>query len=66
MRGPKAGRLWTDPSLGLTRFCALRSLTLHECPALGAYWFRRLPTSLLSLTFCVTRPHAQDSVREHR
>ena len=38
VHGPRVGRLWADPSLTLTRFGALRSLTLHDGPALGAYW----------------------------
>ena len=63
--GPRVGRLWVDPSLSLTRFGALRSLTLLECPALGAYWLQRLPTSLRSLTFHVA-PRDQESTLEHR
>jgi len=64
--GPRDGRLWAVPShLSLTRFGALRSLTLHECPALGAYWLRCLPTSLRSLTFCVAL-HDRESAEELR
>jgi len=51
--GPSIGRLWADPSLGLTRFGVLRSLTLREVPALGSYWLSRLPLSLERLTIVV-------------
>ncbi len=53
MCGPKLARLWAVPSLGLTRFSALRSLTLHEVPALASFWLSRLPLSLESLTIVV-------------
>ncbi len=41
------------PVRSLTRFGALRSLTLHEHPSLCAYWLRRVPVSLQSLTLVV-------------
>ena len=51
--GPSIGRLWADPSMGLTRFGVLRSLTLREAPALGSFWLSRLPISLESLNVVV-------------
>ena len=50
VRGPKVGRLWSDPSLSLARFGALRSLTLVELATLAPSWLRRLPLSLERLT----------------
>ena len=63
--GHMLGRLWADPSMGLTRFGVLRSLTLHEIPALGAFWLSRLPASLESLTFAVAPPDEQASVPDN-
>jgi len=38
VRGPRVGRLWSEPSLSLARLSVLRSLTLREVPALGHLW----------------------------
>jgi len=49
----KADRLWALRDQGLTRFCALRSLTLHEYPQLCIHWLPRVPVSLQSFTIVV-------------
>ncbi len=55
--GPRISRLWADPSLSLTRFRLLHSLTLRQCPSLGAFWLRRLPAGLRSLDLRVASHH---------
>ena len=56
MRGPGPGGLRANPSLGLTRFAGLQSLTLHERPERAAPWLPRLPTTLRSLTMVAVPP----------
>ncbi len=56
VRGPGAGVQRADPSLGLTRFAFLQSLTLHERPERAALWLPQLPTTLRSLTMVALPP----------
>ncbi len=59
LSGPSDGRLWADCTLSLTRFSALRSLTLCESMPPSACLLQRLPTSLQRLTITTAGPEKQ-------
>ncbi len=66
MCGPHASCLWADRNLGLSRFTALRVLTLHEYPSRCAHWPARLPVSLRSLLLDVLPTYELGAVRDNR
>ena len=63
---PPAGILWEDSSLSLARFGVLRSLTLHEHPALVSFWLSRLPVSLERLMVIAASRSEADTVVDDR
>ena len=63
---PKVSGLWADPSVSLTRFGFLRSLTLHELPELVSFWLLRLPISLERLTIIAAPRRSGTSGSDNR